>query len=178
MGRRIEGEAGLAALLAWAEGTCQGFEPVLERGCGGLEVEDLLSLTHTVYLTGLIFIHSLWRVSSDVSRDGETERESWNSERQWKEGSWRDLKAREEDSGRVSVDVKGTVQLGSAKRAGRYSWISGKLLLWIDKAEWGRQHRKRQRGARQWPTWGLKQRRPTGQARERAGYKTRAREGQ
>lgn len=175
MGRRIEGEAGLAALLAWAEGTCQGFEPALERGCGGLEV-DLLSLTHTVYLTGLIFIHSLWRVSSDVSRDGETE--SWNSERQWKEGSWRDLKAREEDSGRVSVDVKGTVQLGSAKRAGRYSWISGKLLLWIDKAEWGRQHRKRQRGARRWPTWGLKQRRLTGQAREGAGYNTRAREGQ
>lgn len=47
----------------------------MERGCGGLEVEDLLSLTHTVHLTGLIFIHSLWRVSSDVSRDGETEGE-------------------------------------------------------------------------------------------------------
>ena len=49
-------------------------------GCWGLGVGDLLSLTHTIYLTGLIFIHSLWRVSSDVSKGEERKRErkSWN----------------------------------------------------------------------------------------------------
>ena len=125
MGRWMEGEAGLVALLAWADGTCQGFEPVLERG--GVEVEDLLSLTHTLYLTGLIFIHTLWRVSSDVSK-GE---ESWNweqkdgalvrFEKRWEEKGKDDERRgeqnwRQEDMRRGGVDVKGTGQLGSAMK--------------------------------------------------------------
>lgn len=85
MGRRTEGEAGLGALLARADGTCQGFEPVLEKGKSGdlLSLSLALSLTHTIYLTGLIFIQRLWRFPSDVSGGGGA---GWNEEEKMKRG--------------------------------------------------------------------------------------------
>lgn len=68
MGRWVEAEAGLVALLAWADGTCQGFEPVLGQG-GGLRRGFTLFHTHIQSISQSLALS--WRVSSDVSKGKE-----------------------------------------------------------------------------------------------------------
>lgn len=95
MGRWIEREPGLVALLARANGTCQGFEPV---GVG-----EIYAFSNKFYLTRLIFIHTLWQVSSDVSKDEERQRER-TVETKWKKKILeRFEKMRKENTRKVDV---------------------------------------------------------------------------
>lgn len=114
-----EREDGLVALLAWADGTCQGFQPVLVKGGGGGGFTLSHTQSHRAYIypysvAGFIWCQQSWRIRKRkwqkkiLKRFEKVEERKTDEERRWEH------KRRQEDM--RTVDVTETVQLRSAKK--------------------------------------------------------------